>query len=70
MMIPDAAKILRKAWSVRLMILAALLAGVEAMLPFFTPREPSPWWALLTFGVVCAALFARFVAQPEMHRGE
>lgn len=59
--------VLGKAWSVRLMILAGLLAGIEAVLPFFTPRQPSVGYAMLTFVVVCAALIARFVAQPKMH---
>lgn len=70
MIISDWRHILRKAWSVRLMLLAAVLAGLEAVLPLFTPREPSVLWALVTFGVVCAALFARFVAQPKMHDGD
>ena len=68
--ITDWRKVLRKAWSVRLMLLAAVLAGVEALLPLFTPREPSAWFALLTFAVVCGALLARFVAQPRMHDGD
>lgn len=63
-------RLLAKAWSVRLMLLAAVLAGVEAVLPLFTPRDPSPLWALVTFVVVCGALLARFVAQPRMHSGE
>lgn len=69
-LVHDWRQILRKAWSVRLMLLAAVLAGLEAVLPLFTPREPSVAWALVTFGVVCAALIARFVAQPEMHHGD
>lgn len=60
----------RKAWSVRLMAVAAVLTGLEAVLPLFTPREPSPWFALATFATVCAALVARFVAQPRMHDGD
>lgn len=62
--------VLRKAWSVRLMLLAAVLTGAEAVLPFFSPREPSLWFAFATFAVVCAALVARFVAQPKMHDGD
>ena len=62
--------VLKKAWSVRLMALAAVLTGVEAVLPFFTPSEPSLWFAVATFVVVCAALVARLVAQPKMHEGE
>lgn len=69
-LVDDAKIILRKAWSVRLMLLAAVLTGTEAILPFFTPRDPSIGFAVLTFIVVCAALVARFVAQPEMHDGK
>lgn len=66
--IPDWRRVLRRAWSVRLMLLAALLEGVNAVLPLFTPREPPVWFAAVTFAVVCAALVARFVVQPRMHR--
>lgn len=62
--------VLKKAWSVRLMALAAVLTGAEAVLPFFAPLEPSLWFAGATFVVVCAALVARLVAQPKMHGGE
>ena len=70
MMVDKWRTVLKKAWSVRLMALAAVLTGVEAVLPFFTPLEPSLWFAVVTFAVVCAALVARFVAQPKMHEGE
>lgn len=49
------------------MLLAAVLTGAEAVLPLFTPREPSVWFALLVFCTVCAALVARFISQPKMH---
>ena len=67
--IPNWRAVLGKAWSVRLMLTAALLTGIEAILPFFTPHEPSLWFAVATFATVCAALVARFVAQPRMHDG-
>ena len=41
--------VLKKAWSVRLMALAAVLTGAEAVLPFFSPLEPSLWFAGVTF---------------------
>ena len=63
-------KVLRRAWSVRLMLLAAALTGIEAVLPFFMPHEPSIGYALLTFFVVCGALVARFVAQDDIQKGE
>lgn len=69
-LIPDWRRVLRKAWSVKLQALAVVLAGSEAVLPLFTPREPSVLWAGLVFAVVCGALAARFVAQPRMHDDE
>lgn len=66
---PSWRTVARKAWSVRLMALAAVLTGAEAVLPLFTPRQPSIGFALLTFAIVCAALVARFVAQPRMCNG-
>ena len=63
--IRDWRAVLRHAWSVRLMIAAALLSAVEAVLPFFTDELPRGAAAALTFVVVGAALVARFVAQPK-----
>lgn len=63
MIVKNWRKVLRKAWSVRFMLLAALLTGLEAVLPFFTPIQPSPLWALVTFAIVVGAFVARFVAQ-------
>ena len=59
---------LRDAWSARLMWLAVILTGVEAVLPLITPERPDWWWWLLTFAVVAGALVARIVAQPSLHR--
>lgn len=60
---PQWRDILRKAWSVRLMLLAGVLSAAEAVVPFFSdviPREVfSAVFAVLTF----AALIARIVAQ-------
>lgn len=70
MIIPNAKEVLRKAWSAHLMIVAALLTGAEAVLPFFTPFKPSPWFALLVFVVVCSALVARFILQQSLRDGK
>lgn len=60
-------QIIRKAWSVRLMVLAGLLSGVEAILPLVTDALPWPRWAasLLIAVVVGSAFVARIVAQPK-----
>lgn len=59
--------VLRKAWSVRLTALAALLTGLEILLPL------QPWvfippgiFALLSFLVTIAAFIARLVVQKDV----
>lgn len=68
--IRDWRAVLRHAWSVRLMIAAAVLSGFEAVLPFFTDAMPRGIGAVVTFAVVGAALVARFVAQPRTLPGD
>lgn len=67
MIIPNWRKVLRKAWSVRLMILAALMSGIEIALPFFSDKFPRGVFTALSFVVVSGAFVARFVAQKDMH---
>lgn len=66
MLLKDWRKTLVRAWSIRLMLLAALLSGIEAALPYF---EPSGRWrgafAALSGLVTIAALIARLTAQPK-----
>ena len=66
MLIPNWRKVLRKAWSVRLMIVAALMSGIEIALPFFSDKFPRGVFAALSFVVVAGAFVARFVAQKEL----
>ena len=60
---PDWKDILRRAWSVRLMLLAGVLSAAEAVFPYFSDVIDRRWFAagfaLLTF----AAMAARIVAQ-------
>lgn len=58
-------KVLKKAWSVRLLILAALLSGVEVALPFFSDTMPRGPFAALSFLAVAGAFVGRLVAQKE-----
>lgn len=62
----DWKEILKKAWSVRLMILAALLSGVEVALPFFSSVIPAGIFAALSFLAVSTAFVARLVAQKDL----
>jgi hypothetical protein len=60
---PDWRRIFRKAWSVRLMIIAGLLTGVETVLPMFMDVIPHSLFSGLNFVFVSAALVARLIAQ-------
>jgi hypothetical protein len=64
-LLPDWRAILRRAWSIRLMLLAAVLSGVEVVLPLFAHLFPHGTFAALSFLAVAAALVARLVAQKS-----
>jgi hypothetical protein len=63
--------VLRKAWSIRLMLLAALLSGLEVVLPLLDGVLPLPpgMFAALSFVTVAAAFIARVVAQKDLDNG-
>lgn len=58
--------VLRKAWSMRLMFLAAILSGVEVVLPFISEALPRGLFAVLSFLTVAGAFVARLVAQKGL----
>ena len=60
-------QILRKAWSIRLLLLAGLLSGIEAALPFVDGKFPRGLFAVLSLVVTAGAFVARLVAQRDMH---
>lgn len=64
----DWKNIVKKAWSVRLMLLAALLSGVEVCLSFLggIPGITQGVFAAIAGLVSMAALAARLVAQQSM----
>lgn len=60
--------VLQRAWSVRLMLLAAILSGIEVAIPFLDgvlPVEPGVFAALSGLAVTLAFV-ARFVAQRKL----
>ena len=59
-------RILRKAWSMRLMAVAALLTGCEVVLPLFGDSIPRNVFAGLSFVVVIGAMIARITYQKEL----
>lgn len=62
-LVPNWKIIVRKAWSVRLIILAGLLSGVEAAMPFIDDQMPRGVFAVASLLVTGAAFVARILAQ-------
>lgn len=63
---PNWKDILRKAWSIRLMLLAGLLSGAEVILPMFGDGLPRGVFAAINFLVVGGAFIARLTAQKDL----
>lgn len=64
----DWRRVLQRTWSVRFIVIAALLSGTEAALPYIHELGlleflPGGVFALVTFVVVMAAFISRFIAQ-------
>jgi hypothetical protein len=62
----DWGQIVRKAWSIRFMLLAFALTMAEVMLPFFSDAVPPRTFALLSGLAVAGAFVARLVAQRDV----
>lgn len=66
-LLPNWRSVLRRAWSIRLIVLAGLLSGAEVALEFLDPTLlPTGLMAALSAVVTCAALVARLVAQNTL----
>jgi hypothetical protein len=65
--VPDVRRVLRHAWSIRLIIAAGVFSALEAGIPFFTDSPPLPRgvFALLSVAVSGAAFYFRIVSQKE-----
>lgn len=62
---PNWRRILHKAWSIRLGLLAGLFSAAEVILPLFGDVLPRNLFAALSFVAVMGAVVARLVAQPK-----
>ena len=71
-LIPEWRRVLRYGWSVRLIVLAGILTGLEAVLPLVPEFLPIPieYLAVSQFLIVMGALFARFIAQSKVSGDE
>jgi hypothetical protein len=68
MLIENWRQVLRHAWSLRFMAIAAVLTGAEVVIAVFINDPPIPrgMFAFLGFIVTVAAAAARFVAQRKV----
>jgi hypothetical protein len=64
--IDNAAEVLKKAWSIRLSMLAALFSAAEVALPFFTDFVPPHTMAIVAVFTAAGAAVARLIAQPKI----
>ena len=60
---PNWKEIAKRSWSLRFVVLAGVLSGLEVILPFFSDEIPRNLFAVLSFVAVSAAFVARLVAQ-------
>lgn len=67
-LLPEWKWLIRKTWSIRLVILSAVLSGIELILPLFVDTIPRNLFAALSMCSAIAAGIARVVAQPKMER--
>ena len=63
---PNWKEIARRSWSLRFIILAGILSGLEVILPFFSEDIPRNLFAVLSFVAVSAAFVARLVVQKGL----
>ena len=66
----DWKKILKKAWSVRLVLISGMLSGAELILPMYVDALPRGVFATLSILTAGASAVARLIAQPKMDAKE
>lgn len=69
-LLPNWRDVLRKAWSIKFMVLAAIMSGVEVVMSILQPSNTLPpgVFAALAGVVTSAALVARLLAQNEAEK--
>lgn len=63
---PNWKEIVRKAWSIRFIVIAGLLSGCEVILPLFGDQIPRNLFASLSLFFVAAAFISRIIAQRDV----
>jgi hypothetical protein len=67
-LIDDWRRVVRTAWSIRLIALAGLFSGLDAILPLFVADLPRGIFAALSLVAAMGGAWARVVQQPKMER--
>lgn len=67
-LLEDWRRIARRAWSIRLSIVAAVFTAAEVVVPLFGDVLPRGVFVLLAFIASIGAAVARLVVQPEVRR--
>lgn len=67
-LLPEWKRLIRKAWSIRLIVLSGLLSGMEIILPLFVDAIPRHVFAVLSMLAAIGAGVARVMVQPGMER--
>jgi len=62
-LVSDWSRVLRRAWSIRLVLLAGAFSAAEVALPFFEPSIPTGLFAAASGLAAGGAFVARLVAQ-------
>lgn len=65
-LIPEWRKVLKHAWSIRLMTLAVIFQALEIALPFVSTEFPPRIFSTLSIIVGCGSLWARFIYQRKV----
>ena len=64
-LIDDWRWVIRKAWSIRLAVVAALFSGAEVLVPMLQAAMPHGVFAILSFVAVAGGVISRFVVQDR-----
>lgn len=72
MLVKNYRQVFRRAWSIRLIVVAGILSGCEVALPIIDQfvTIPRGTFAALTGLVTCGALISRLVAQENLKGNE
>ena len=61
-------QIVKRAWSIRFLIVAGILTALETVLPIISEVIPPRIYSTLIGGVIAAAFVARIVSQKDFDR--